>query len=155
MPCLSCTLRAQILLTISTVGTSLAVALLVPGQAEKIYAVVGATAVCVVCYIIPVFIQLQSYRRRRYRTKQQQVCCLGMCNTSGVARCLGMCNTSGGHAQRLGVATITTVRGMHACLRLSQLACAAVLHLAARLHTQQLKLHGLSPGRSGQSFQTW
>lgn len=69
--------RLQILLTISTVGTSLAVALLVPGQAEKIYAVVGATAVCVVCYVIPVFIQLQSYRRRQKRTKQRQVCCVG------------------------------------------------------------------------------
>jgi hypothetical protein len=49
------------------------VALLVPDKAEKIYAVVGATAVCVVCYVIPVFIQLQLYRRRRQSIKQHQV----------------------------------------------------------------------------------
>ena len=40
-------------------------ALLFPSAAEKIYAVVGATAVCVVCYVIPVYIQLVMYRRQR------------------------------------------------------------------------------------------
>lgn len=58
-------------MTTLTVGTSLTVALLVPDKAEKIYAVVGATAVCVVCYVIPVFIQLQLYRRRRRRAKRR------------------------------------------------------------------------------------
>jgi hypothetical protein len=60
-----------VLLTTCTVGSSLAVALLVPDQAEKIYAIVGATAVCVVCYVIPVFIQLKLHSRRRQRWKQQ------------------------------------------------------------------------------------
>lgn len=60
-------------MTVATVGSSLTVALLVPDKAEKIYAVVGATAVCVVCYVIPVFIQLQLYRRRRARAKHRQV----------------------------------------------------------------------------------
>jgi ABC-type arginine/histidine transport system permease subunit len=63
----------QVLLTTLTVGTSLSVALAVPDQAEKIYAVVGSTAVCVVCYVIPVYIQLQLYRRRRLWFKQHQV----------------------------------------------------------------------------------
>lgn len=61
----------QVLMTTLTVGTSLTVALLVPDKAEKIYAVVGATAVCVVCYVIPVFIQLQRYRRQRRRAKRR------------------------------------------------------------------------------------
>lgn len=60
-------------MTTVTVGSSLTVALLVPDKAEKIYAVVGATAVCVVCYVIPVYIQLQLYSRRRQRLKQHQV----------------------------------------------------------------------------------
>lgn len=63
----------QVSITTLTVGSSLTVALLVPDKAEKIYAVVGATAVCVVCYVIPVFIQLQLYRRRRQIMKQHQV----------------------------------------------------------------------------------
>lgn len=58
-------------MTTLTVGTSLTVALLVPDKAEKIYAVVGSTAVCVVCYVIPVFIQLQLYRRQRRRAKRR------------------------------------------------------------------------------------
>eukprot|EP00877_Chromochloris_zofingiensis_P007157 jgi/Chrzof1/2695/Cz11g25150.t1 len=53
----------QVLLTTLTVGSSLAVALIIPTYAEKIYSVVGATAVCIVCYVIPVFIQLQCFRR--------------------------------------------------------------------------------------------
>jgi ABC-type arginine/histidine transport system permease subunit len=58
----------QVVWTTLTVGSSLTVALAVPDQAEKIYAVVGASAVCVVCYVIPVYIQLQMY----HRSKQQQ-----------------------------------------------------------------------------------
>eukprot|EP00878_Enallax_costatus_P003116 GHUV01003315.1.p1 GENE.GHUV01003315.1~~GHUV01003315.1.p1 ORF type:complete len:487 (+),score=112.67 GHUV01003315.1:283-1743(+) len=59
--------------TVITVGSSLAVALLVPDQAEKIYAVVGATAVCCVCYVVPVYIQLRMYQRRKQRNKPMQV----------------------------------------------------------------------------------
>lgn len=67
------TWRRHVLLTTLTVGTSLTVALAVPDKAEKIYAVVGATAVCVVCYVIPVYIQLQLYRRQRLWFKQRQL----------------------------------------------------------------------------------
>lgn len=56
-----------------TVGSSLAVALLVPDQAEKIYAVVGATAVCCVCYVVPVYIQLCMYQRHQQELKAAQV----------------------------------------------------------------------------------
>lgn len=59
--------------TVLTVGSSLAVALLVPDQAEKIYAVVGATAVCCVCYVVPVYIQLQMHQRHRQPRKVAQV----------------------------------------------------------------------------------
>jgi hypothetical protein len=61
----------QVVWTTLTVGSSLIVALAVPDQAEKIYAVVGATAVCVVCYVIPVYIQLQMYRRSKQQQKLQ------------------------------------------------------------------------------------
>lgn len=56
-----------------TVGSSLAVALLVPDQAEKIYAVVGATAVCCVCYVVPVYIQLQMHHRNKQKNMGMQV----------------------------------------------------------------------------------
>jgi hypothetical protein len=77
----------QVLMTMLTVGSSLTVALLVPDKAEKIYAVVGATAVCVVCYVIPVFIQLQLYRRRRRKAKRrwQQVSVLHLQTGSQLA----------------------------------------------------------------------
>lgn len=63
----------QIGWTVVTVGSSLAVALLVPDQAEKIYAVVGATAVCCVCYVVPVFIQLHMYQQSRKQHKAAMV----------------------------------------------------------------------------------
>uniref|UniRef100_A0A383VGQ9 Amino acid transporter transmembrane domain-containing protein n=1 Tax=Tetradesmus obliquus TaxID=3088 RepID=A0A383VGQ9_TETOB len=65
------TWRRQVAWTTLTVGSSLTVALAVPDQAEKIYAVVGATAVCVVCYVIPVYIQLQMFRRSKQQRKLQ------------------------------------------------------------------------------------
>jgi hypothetical protein len=61
----------QVVWTTLTVGSSLTVALAVPDQAEKIYAVVGASAVCVVCYVIPVYIQLQMYRKSKQQQKLQ------------------------------------------------------------------------------------
>eukprot|EP00879_Flechtneria_rotunda_P030662 GHRR01033328.1.p1 GENE.GHRR01033328.1~~GHRR01033328.1.p1 ORF type:complete len:419 (+),score=127.36 GHRR01033328.1:532-1788(+) len=64
----------QVVMTSITVGSSLAVALAVPDKAEKIYAVVGASAVCAVCYIIPVYIQLHMYRIHKQRQKMVQVC---------------------------------------------------------------------------------
>lgn len=53
-------------------GSSLAVALLVPSAAEKIYAVVGASAVCVVCYVIPVYIHIVLVRRQKLALKGDQ-----------------------------------------------------------------------------------
>lgn len=66
-----CYALLQVVWTTLTVGSSLTVALAVPDQAEKIYAVVGATAVCVVCYVIPVYIQLQMFRRSKQQRKLQ------------------------------------------------------------------------------------
>ena len=43
----------------------MAVALAVPDKAEKIYAIVGATGVCVVSYIIPVYVHLQVLRAQK------------------------------------------------------------------------------------------
>jgi ABC-type arginine/histidine transport system permease subunit len=68
---LPCAVLLQVVWTTLTVGSSLTVALAVPDQAEKIYAVVGATAVCVVCYVIPVYIQLQMFRRSKQQRKLQ------------------------------------------------------------------------------------
>lgn len=42
--------------TTVTLGLSMAVALLFPKAAEKMFAITGATAVCCVCYVIPVYI---------------------------------------------------------------------------------------------------
>lgn len=84
VPCMHTHAPVQVLLTTLTVGSSLTVALLFPDQAEKIFAVVGATAVCVVCYVLPVFIQLRLYSKQRQRTKMlTQVGCLcwvGLCS---------------------------------------------------------------------------
>lgn len=57
------TWRKQVMETMFTVGSSLAVALTAPHQAEKIFAVVGASAVCVVCYVIPVYIHYRVVQR--------------------------------------------------------------------------------------------
>ena len=51
--------------TTATVGGSLLVALLFPKAAEKIFAVTGATVVCIVCYVVPVFIHFHMYRCQR------------------------------------------------------------------------------------------
>ncbi len=53
------TWRRQTLWTALTVGSSLAVALAVPDKAEKVYAFVGASAVCAVCYVVPVAVHLR------------------------------------------------------------------------------------------------
>ncbi|KAK9809814.1 hypothetical protein WJX73_009477 [Symbiochloris irregularis] len=50
--------RRQILETVLIVLGSLSVALVFPSAAEKIFAVTGATAVCLVCYLLPVVIHL-------------------------------------------------------------------------------------------------
>ncbi|CAL8462502.1 g2035 [Coccomyxa elongata] len=47
--------------TLFIVFSSLAVALAFPTGAEKIFAVTGATAVCIVCYVIPVALHLKIY----------------------------------------------------------------------------------------------
>lgn len=77
-------------MTTLTVGSSLTVALLVPDQAEKIYAIVGATAVCVVCYVIPVKIQLELHSRRRKRL-QRQVRTMQAVHTIDLSRGICVC----------------------------------------------------------------
>ena len=57
------TRRRQVALTALTVGSSLGVALVAPGAAERIVSVVGATGVCVCAYVIPVAVQLRGHRR--------------------------------------------------------------------------------------------
>ncbi|KAK9845342.1 hypothetical protein WJX81_003878 [Elliptochloris bilobata] len=47
--------------TLAIIVPTLAVALLFPSSAEKIFAVTGASAVCVVCYVIPVAMHLRLY----------------------------------------------------------------------------------------------
>ena len=59
-------------LTCGIVLSSLAVALAVPNFAEKIFAVTGATAVALVCYVIPVAIDL---RLRRLDKQQVRTPC--------------------------------------------------------------------------------
>lgn len=45
--------------TIAITVSTLLVALIFPAYAEKIFAVTGATAVCIVCYVIPVGLHLK------------------------------------------------------------------------------------------------
>lgn len=52
-----------------TLLVSLLLALLTPGGAEKVYAVVGASGVCIVCYVLPVCIHMKLLYARR---QQQQ-----------------------------------------------------------------------------------
>jgi ABC-type arginine/histidine transport system permease subunit len=84
---LYCNMLLQVVWTTLTVGSSLTVALAVPDQAEKIYAVVGATAVCVVCYVIPVYIQLQMFFRSKQQRKLQVRVCRVACRTSATWQC--------------------------------------------------------------------
>ncbi|CAK0750260.1 hypothetical protein CVIRNUC_001976 [Coccomyxa viridis] len=53
--------RRHLVETCLIVFGSLAVALAFPTGAEKIFAVTGATAVCIVCYVIPVALHLKLY----------------------------------------------------------------------------------------------
>lgn len=45
--------------TTGIVCSTLAVALVFPSYAEKIFAITGATAVCIVCYVLPVALHLK------------------------------------------------------------------------------------------------
>ena len=45
--------------TTGIIVSSLVVALMFPAYAEKIFAITGATAVCIVCYVIPVGLHLK------------------------------------------------------------------------------------------------
>lgn len=54
--------------TAGIILSSLAVALIFPTYAEKIFAITGATAVCIVCYVIPVALHL---KLRSSNTPQQ------------------------------------------------------------------------------------
>jgi hypothetical protein len=54
-----------------TLSVSLCIALLNPGGAEKIYALVGASGVCIVCYVLPVWFHLKLMHVRRQAAKNQ------------------------------------------------------------------------------------
>uniref|UniRef100_A0A383V717 Amino acid transporter transmembrane domain-containing protein n=1 Tax=Tetradesmus obliquus TaxID=3088 RepID=A0A383V717_TETOB len=54
-----------------TLSVSLCIALLNPGGAEKIYALVGASGVCIVCYVLPVWFHLRLMHVRRQAAKSQ------------------------------------------------------------------------------------
>jgi amino acid permease len=55
----------HVLLTAGSIASAAAVACLVPRAAEKVYAVVGATGVCAVSYVIPAILRVQLYRERK------------------------------------------------------------------------------------------
>lgn len=59
------------------------VSLYTSGGAEKVFAIVGATGVCVVCYVLPVAIHLKLLAVRR-RGRRQQVSREGSNGGSGV-----------------------------------------------------------------------
>jgi hypothetical protein len=54
-----------------TLTVSLCIALLNPGGAEKIYALVGASGVCIVCYVLPVWFHMRLMHVRRQAAKNQ------------------------------------------------------------------------------------
>jgi hypothetical protein len=54
-----------------TLTVSLCIALMNPGGAEKIYALVGASGVCIVCYVLPVWFHLRLMHVRRTAAKNQ------------------------------------------------------------------------------------
>ncbi|MEW5305955.1 MAG: hypothetical protein WDW36_008464 [Sanguina aurantia] len=63
--------------TVGALGCSLVVALLFPTQAEKMFAVTGATGVCLVCYVIPSCIHrkvvlVTAQRQQQLRDQQDQ-----------------------------------------------------------------------------------
>mmetsp|Transcript_4826 Transcript_4826/g.13876 ORF Transcript_4826/g.13876 Transcript_4826/m.13876 type:complete len:470 (+) Transcript_4826:249-1658(+) len=55
----------HVLLTVCIVATSLGVALVFPTAAERIYAFTGATAVAMICYLLPVSLHLMLRRQTR------------------------------------------------------------------------------------------
>lgn len=58
--------RRHVLLTSLIVGSALAVALVFPTGAEKIFAVTGATAVALVCYFLPVALHLMLRHNQKH-----------------------------------------------------------------------------------------
>ena len=65
--------------TLCILAASVAVAAAFPREAEKIFALTGATAVCLSCYMIPVYIHLQL----QARIKQAVSDCEGHCRACG------------------------------------------------------------------------
>jgi sodium-coupled neutral amino acid transporter 11 len=59
------TWKRHVTLVLSLLSGAVLVALLFPSRAIKIFAFTGSTAVCSVCYVIPVVIHLQVERRKR------------------------------------------------------------------------------------------
>lgn len=55
----------QVAINSVTLCVSLLLALLTPGGAEKVYAVVGASGVCIICYVLPVCIHIKVLHTRR------------------------------------------------------------------------------------------
>jgi amino acid permease len=55
----------HVLLTAGSIASAAFVACLVPRAAEKVYAVVGATGVCAVSYVIPAVLKVQLYREKK------------------------------------------------------------------------------------------
>lgn len=55
--------------TCLTIGSSLSVAMLFPNAAEKMFAVTGATAVAIICYVIPIYIHFRVMQQQSASTK--------------------------------------------------------------------------------------
>lgn len=79
-------LGAQVLETTGILACSMAVALTFPTYAEKIFAFTGCTAVCLVCYVIPVYIHLKLRSLAMKGQARQPVC---RHSTDGVADAAG------------------------------------------------------------------
>lgn len=59
--------------TLLILGSSMTVALLFPEAAEKIFSITGATAVCLVCYVLPIAAHLRLFFRQRHRVADSQL----------------------------------------------------------------------------------
>lgn len=60
--------RRHLAETTGIIVSTLLVALIFPAYAEKIFAITGATAVCIVCYVIPVGLHLKLRSHEQART---------------------------------------------------------------------------------------
>lgn len=96
--------------TVGALGCSLVVALLFPTQAEKMFAVTGATGVCLVCYVIPSCIHrkvvlVTAQRRKQLRDQPDQQQGLG---SSGLASAhdVHRSGSGGGDGSVRGVAAL-------------------------------------------------